>query len=87
MATGYLQEAPQRDLNYSDLYDAAQSAQDRLRRKVNPLFLSPRDWRRKAADKGSVVNKISGSPKIFVMGSEKDLGSGKDLRADFSAHL
>ncbi len=66
------------DLNYSDLYDASHSAQDRLGRKVNALFLSPRSWRRKASDKGSVVNKISGSPKIFVIGSEKDLGSGKD---------
>jgi len=60
-------------LSYSDLYDAAQSAQDKLRRKVNPLFLSPRDWRRKAADKGSVISKIRGAPKIFIIGSEKDL--------------
>jgi predicted nucleotidyltransferase len=61
------------DLDYSDLYSAAQSAQDKLRRKVNPLFLSARDWRRKASDKGSVINKISSAPKIFIIGSEKDL--------------
>jgi hypothetical protein len=40
---------------------------------VNPLFLSLKDWRRKASDKGSVVGKISRSPKIFIIGSEKDL--------------
>jgi predicted nucleotidyltransferase len=61
------------DLNYSDLYTAAHSAEDELRRKVNPLFLSFKDWQRKASDKGSVVSKISSSPKIFIIGSEKDL--------------
>jgi len=64
------------DLNYSDLYTAAQRAESRLRRKVNALFLSPKDWRRKASDGGSVVNKISKSPKIFIIGSEKDLAYG-----------
>jgi predicted nucleotidyltransferase len=61
------------DLNLSDLYAAAQRAENKLRRKVNPLFLSPKDWQRKASDRGSVLNKISSSPKIFVIGSEKDL--------------
>lgn len=61
------------ELNYSDLYTAAQSAEGKLRRKVNPLFLSPRDWRRKASNKGSVIAKINEAPKIFIMGSEKDL--------------
>jgi hypothetical protein len=60
-------------LNYSDLYTAAQHAENRLRRKINPLFLSLEDWRRKASDKGSVISKISGSPKIFIIGSERDL--------------
>ncbi len=63
------------DLNYSDLYTAAQSAEDELRRKVNPLFLSFKDWQRKASDRGSVVSQISSSPKIFIIGSEKDLNS------------
>jgi predicted nucleotidyltransferase len=61
------------DLNYSDLYTAAQNAESKLRRKVHPLFLSPEDWQRKTSDKGSVFSKISHSPKIFIIGSEKDL--------------
>jgi predicted nucleotidyltransferase len=63
------------DLNYSDLYAAAQRAESTLRRKVNPLFLSLKDWQRKASDTGSVVSKIRNSPKIFIIGSEKDLPS------------
>lgn len=61
------------DLNYSDLYTAAQNVERKLRRKVHPLFLSPEDWRRKTSDKGSVFSKIGSAPKIFVIGSEKDL--------------
>ena len=61
------------DLDYSDLYGAAQNVETKLRRKVHVLFLSSEDWHRKTSDKGSVFNKISRSPKIFVIGSEKDL--------------
>ena len=61
------------ELNYSDLYAAAQSLEDKLGRKVNPTFLSQRNWRRKASDKCSVISKISASPKILIFGSEKDL--------------
>jgi predicted nucleotidyltransferase len=63
------------DMNYSDLYTAIQHAESKLRRKVNPLFLSLKDWQRKASDRGSVVSKISSSPKIFIIGSENDLHS------------
>jgi predicted nucleotidyltransferase len=65
------------NLNYSDLYSAAQNVERKLRRKVHPLFLSPEEWRRKTADKGSVFSKISHSPKIFIVGSEKDLQHGQ----------
>jgi predicted nucleotidyltransferase len=61
------------ELNYSDLYTAAQDAEGKLRRKVNPMFLSLKDWQRKASDRGSVISKISASPKIFILGSETDL--------------
>jgi hypothetical protein len=40
-------------LSYSDLYTALQNVETALRRKVSPTFLSPRDWQRKASDKGS----------------------------------
>jgi predicted nucleotidyltransferase len=61
------------DLNFSDLYTAAENAGRKLGRKVNPLFLSPEDWQRKTADKESVFGKIGHSPKTFIIGSEKDL--------------
>jgi predicted nucleotidyltransferase len=63
------------NLNFADLYTAAHTAENRLGRKVNPLFLSSKDWQRKSSDKGSVIGKINHSPKLFVLGSEKDLHS------------
>jgi predicted nucleotidyltransferase len=65
------------ELNYSDLYTAAHRAEDKLRRKVNPLFLSPAAWRRKASAKGSVIGRIKDGPKLFIIGSERDLTRGQ----------
>jgi predicted nucleotidyltransferase len=61
------------DLNYTDLYTALQNAENELRRKVSPIFLSPEEWRRKAARKGSFISKMSALPKIFIFGSEQDI--------------
>jgi predicted nucleotidyltransferase len=60
-------------LDYSELYAAAQNVEKKVRRKVHVLFLSSETWRRKTSDKGSVFDKISRSPKIFIIGSEKGL--------------
>jgi predicted nucleotidyltransferase/predicted transcriptional regulator with HTH domain len=70
------------DLNYSELYSASQNAENALRRKVSPTFLSPADWHRKISEKGSFVSKISTLPKIFVFGSEKDLSHEQRCRPE-----
>jgi predicted nucleotidyltransferase len=61
------------ELNYSELYAALQNAEDVLHRTVSPTFLSSKRWRRKTSGRGSFVSKVSALPKIFVIGSEKDL--------------
>lgn len=61
------------DLDYSGLYSALQKAEGKLLRKVNPTFLSPADWKRKAAERGSFISKINAQPKIFVLGAAEDL--------------
>ncbi|MDB5531709.1 MAG: hypothetical protein JWO28_24 [Hyphomicrobiales bacterium] len=61
------------DLDLAHLYSAAQDAEGKLLRKVNPTFLSPADWKRKAAEKGSFISKINAQPKIFVVGAAEDL--------------
>jgi predicted nucleotidyltransferase len=61
------------DLDYSDLYTAAQTAETLLSRKIKPIFLSPADWKRKASEKSSFVSKVKSLPKMFLLGSEEDL--------------
>lgn len=63
------------ELDYSGLYSAVQDAERVLRRKINPILLSLEDWRRKVAEKGSFVRKVSELPKMFIVGSEKDLAA------------
>jgi predicted nucleotidyltransferase len=61
------------DVDYTDLYAALQKAEAKLHRPVKPLFLTPKDWQRKLAQKDSFVHKISTQPKIFIFGSDDDL--------------
>lgn len=61
-------------LAYADIYKALQSAENVLRRPVNPNLMSLRDWKRKRAKDGSFVAKIARQPKIFVLGNDNDLG-------------
>lgn len=63
------------DLDYSGLYTSLQGAESKLHRKVNPLFLTREDWRRKVSRKDSFVQRISVQPKIFIVGSERALHS------------
>jgi predicted nucleotidyltransferase len=60
-------------LNYSDLYTTLQDVEDRVRRKINPMFLSLDEWRRRSAKDGSFTNKLGAHPKLFILGSERDL--------------
>jgi predicted nucleotidyltransferase len=60
-------------LSYSELYAALQNVEEALGRKISPTFLAPKDWRRKAAEKGSFIDKIKALPKIFIFGSEAEL--------------
>jgi predicted nucleotidyltransferase len=61
------------DLDYSGLYTALQDAEGKLHRKVNPLFVTRDDWRRKVSREDSFTARISTQPKIFIVGSEKAL--------------
>jgi predicted nucleotidyltransferase len=60
-------------LSYSGLYTALQNAQGILGRKVSPLFFASDDWKRKASQRGSFINKLSTQPKLFIFGSEEDI--------------
>jgi len=60
-------------LNYSDLYTTLQDVADRVRRKINPMFLTTDEWRRRSSQDGSFAKKLGTHPKLFILGSERDL--------------
>jgi hypothetical protein len=63
--------------SYGAIYAALQKAEKILLRPVNPNLLTPAEWKRKRADRGSFVRKVAEQPKLFVMGSERALeGTG-----------
>jgi len=61
------------DLNYAELYSALQDVEDRVRRKVNPVFLAVDEWRRRSSRSDSFLKKLGAQPKLFIVGSEDDL--------------
>lgn len=62
------------DLTYSDLYSGLQDAEKLLARSVNPTILDPAEWKARKAKGNSFIKGIIDQPKIFVFGSEADLG-------------
>jgi predicted nucleotidyltransferase len=60
-------------VDYADLYDALQSAEEKLARKIQPTLYSRSDWSKKRAEGNAFVVKLSSQPKLFILGSEESL--------------
>jgi predicted nucleotidyltransferase len=60
------------DLNYAELFSALQSVESVLARTVSPNVMSLAEWRRKRKQPGFVA-RITGQPRLFVLGSDGDL--------------
>ncbi len=58
---------------YPELYSALIPAEDRLGRKINPSVYSNEDISRKIKDGNAFLTRIMAQPKIFLIGSERDL--------------
>jgi predicted nucleotidyltransferase len=63
-----------RKLDYGKVYDALQKAEAVLGRTVNPNLMTPQEWRRKRAERDSFAARVAAQPKIFVIGSDDELG-------------
>ena len=61
-------------LRYSDLFEALQAAEAVLGRTVNPTVMTVAQWRAKRARADSFVARIAGQSRVFVIGSDDDLG-------------
>ena len=61
-------------VDYAEVFDALQSAEARLARRINPTLYSPADWRKKREEGNAFVVKVSARPKVFLFGAEDALG-------------
>jgi predicted nucleotidyltransferase len=61
-------------LDYSDVFAALKDAEMALARPVNPNLMTRAEWRRKRAQADSFAARIATQPKLFVLGSDDELG-------------
>lgn len=62
------------DLAYQEVMKALQPAERKLRRKLSPTIHSPAELAKKRAERGGFLARVLEHPKIFLIGSERDLG-------------
>lgn len=60
-------------LRYQEVYEALQPAEAVLGRTINPTVVTPADWRGKRSRQDSFAARISGQPRVFLIGSDRDL--------------
>lgn len=61
------------DLDYGGVYEALHTAENMLRRSINPNLVTMSEWRRKVTEKSPFIVKVKNQPKLFIHGSENDL--------------
>lgn len=62
------------DLGYGELFAALEAAAGTLGRKINPTVYSPANFRKRVRQDSGFVTKVMKQPKIWLIGSEKEIG-------------
>jgi predicted nucleotidyltransferase len=62
------------DIGYDEIFAALQTAEATLNRSVNPNVMTPREWRTERRETDSFVARIAAQPRLFLIGSDDDLG-------------
>jgi predicted nucleotidyltransferase len=61
------------DLDYPGIFAALQRSEALLSRTVNPIIMTPAQWKRKTLQDSNFVSNLSRQPKYFVIGSDEEL--------------
>jgi predicted nucleotidyltransferase len=61
-------------LGYGDVYEAVLPVEKVLARPINPTVMTAEEWRRRRSGPDSFAVRIAQQPKLFVIGSQDDLG-------------
>ncbi len=59
-------------LDYSQVFDALQSVEATLGRRINPTVMSGEQWHEKRRDPNSFVSRVTIGPRIWVTGDDGD---------------
>lgn len=57
-------------LDYPALYEALQTAETALGRRINPTLMQPAEWQSKRGDADSFAARIASQPRMFLIGSD-----------------
>lgn len=70
-------------VKFEDVVRVLHPCQEELRREINPHVYSPAEFKRKASEESSFLARVLKGPKLFVIGSDHELGkSGEDRKAE-----
>ena len=61
-------------LAYPGVFQAVQEAETALGRSISPTVMTVAQWRAKLSRADSFVAKVASGPRVFVIGSDDDLG-------------
>jgi predicted nucleotidyltransferase len=61
-------------LTYAELFPLLEKAEAQLGRVIHPTFYSQSDWVRKYHQKNNFISQLVDQPKIFLIGTEDELG-------------
>jgi len=62
------------DVKFAEAVIALKPAEERLRRNVNPSVYSKGEFHSKLREKGGFLERVIEGPKLFLIGSDHDLG-------------
>jgi len=67
-------------VSFEEVVRALHPCQEPLRREINPSVYGPAEFRRKMAAKNSFLIRVLEQPKLFLVGSEGDVGKSRKNR-------
>lgn len=62
------------DVGFTEVAKAVYSAQEVLGREINPKVYSKKEWNQILKDKNAFITEVLKKPKLFIAGSEYELG-------------
>jgi predicted nucleotidyltransferase len=62
------------DCSFGDAVKVLHPAQEQLQREINPAIYNATEFKRRIASQDDFIGKLLANPKLFVIGTEHDLG-------------